>query len=63
MEHSGKQKKICELSDDLPLFASLKPKAEKQETPIENELKNINPDELTPKQALEELYKLKNLLK
>ena len=63
LEHSGKQKKICELSDDLPLFASLKPKAEKQETPIENELKNINPDELTPKQALEELYKLKNLLK
>ena len=63
LEHGAKQKKIAVLADDLPLFASLQPpkKAETQNKAVE-ELKQINPDELSPKQALEEIYKLKNLL-
>lgn len=65
LEHNGKQKKIAELADDLPLFASLKPKAAEtaKSSQLEEELETVNPDELTPKQALEELYKLKNLLR
>ncbi len=64
LEHSGKQKKIYELAEDLPLFAMLKPKEAEmpQNDKIEQAVKEINPDELTPKQALEELYKLKSLL-
>lgn len=64
LERGGKQKNIAALADDLPLFANLQPK----ETPVakqsevEEHLKQINPDELSPKQALEELYKLHSLL-
>ncbi len=32
-------------------------------TEIKNTLIDIDPDDLTPKQALEKLYQLKNLLK
>lgn len=63
LEHSGKQKNISELADDLPLFATLKPKAE--EEPVKSELdcllENLNPDDLTPREALEKLYEIKNL--
>lgn len=63
LEHSGKQKNISELADDLPLFASLKPK--EQEAPVKSELdcllENLNPDDLTPREALEKLYEIKNL--
>lgn len=62
LEHGSKQKNIASLADDLPLFASLKEK-EVQQIPseVETNLKNINPDELTPREALEELYRLKSL--
>ena len=58
-------KNIATLADDLPLFSSLKPKHEEQTINSEAEqyLQSINPDELTPKQALEELYKLKEISK
>lgn len=63
LEHSGKQKNISELADDLPLFATLKPKIE--EKPVKSELdqllENLNPDNLTPREALEKLYELKSL--
>ena len=63
LEHGSKQKQISSLADELPLFASLKPKV--YETPknsaADARLAEINPDDFTPKQALEELYKLKNL--
>ncbi len=64
LEHGAKQKHIAELADDLPLFANLQPKAEEkpQVSEAEKLLQQINPDDLTPKQALEELYKLKSKL-
>lgn len=63
LEHGSKQKNIASLADDLPLFAALKPKAVEQSktSQVEQELNQLNPDELSPKEALEELYKLKNL--
>ena len=52
------------LLDDLPLFAA-QPKAATPDpgapSPLEQALAAINPDELTPKAALEALYKLKDL--
>ena len=56
--------------NDLPLFALVQKKAAAPEetaqepvkpSPVLEELKKISPDELTPKQALDALYKLKQL--
>lgn len=50
--------------DDLPLFAAARPKSSAPSTgpcAVEVELARINPDELTPKSALEVLYALKTL--
>jgi DNA mismatch repair protein MutS len=45
--------------DDLPLFAAQPASAPVKESAVENALKGIEPDALTPKQALEALYELK----
>ena len=52
-----------ELADDLPLFAAVREKAEAQPatSPALDALTQINPDELSPKEALEKLYELKSL--
>jgi DNA mismatch repair protein MutS len=54
---------LARLADDLPLFAAT-PKAAPApaaatESAVEAELRAINPDELTPKAALELLYRLR----
>lgn len=52
------------LSDDLPLFKSLTQRtteAERNPSELEELLANLNPDNLTPKEALEIIYKIKNL--
>ncbi len=46
--------------DDLPLFGASAPDSKKSE--VEEALKSIEPDALTPKQALEALYDLKRKL-
>jgi len=54
-----------DLADDLPLFAATpKPAPRNASGPSEAEqaLSKLNPDELTPKHALEALYELKALL-
>ncbi|MGF1610452.1 MAG: DNA mismatch repair protein MutS, partial [Kiloniellales bacterium] len=58
---------LTRLADDLPLFAARpQPRAAASAPPepsaIEARLSEINPDELTPKAALELLYELKRLL-
>jgi len=56
--------KATKLIDDLPLFSvALAREAENSHhtSKIEEALKAINPDELSPKEALEELYRLKQL--
>jgi DNA mismatch repair protein MutS len=46
--------------DDLPLFGATAPKPKVSE--VEEALKSVEPDALTPKQALEILYDLKRKL-
>jgi DNA mismatch repair protein MutS len=58
---------LTRLADDLPLFTaarrSSKPPAPAEPSAVEAALKGVNPDELTPKGALELLYALKGLVK
>jgi DNA mismatch repair protein MutS len=48
--------------DDLPLFAVQPVKAPSKSSAVEDELRKISPDALTPKQALDLLYTLKTKL-
>jgi DNA mismatch repair protein MutS len=56
------------LADDLPLFSAARPKsglpgsAATTVSPADAALRAVNPDELTPKEALETLYRLRGLL-
>jgi DNA mismatch repair protein MutS len=52
------------LLSDLPLFAAARSTASEREgaAALERALANLNPDELTPKSALDTLYKLKALV-
>ena len=47
--------------DDLPLFAATKPPEPVEPSRLETALEQIDPDALTPREALEALYRLKNL--
>jgi DNA mismatch repair protein MutS len=51
--------------DELPLFAAVRPKSHvpqpNEASPLERALDDIDPDELSPRTALEALYKLKSL--
>lgn len=58
---------VTRLADDLPLFSAPvrrapQPAPALPEPPALAALKSVSPDELTPRQALEELYRLKGLL-
>lgn len=59
-----KDEESSALGDDLPLFSAKQVHASepKKENRAETALIKINPDSLTPLQALEELYKLKALI-
>jgi DNA mismatch repair protein MutS len=69
----GKPATSAALIDDLPLFAAALPSPRSQgdglgegqprgaPSPVEEALAALNPDELTPKEALEALYRLKGL--
>lgn len=48
--------------DDLPLFSSVVQKEEQSQSKAEELLRSINPDNLSPKEALDKLYDLKSLL-
>jgi DNA mismatch repair protein MutS len=57
---------VSRLADDLPLFAAAPARpasgtAKAVESEVEKALEAINPDELTPKQALELIYELRRL--
>ncbi len=47
--------------DDLPLFAATKPPEPAEASRLEAMLEQIDPDALSPREALEALYRLKNL--
>jgi DNA mismatch repair protein MutS len=58
---------VTRLADDLPLFAAapVRPAgiAKQQESEVEKALGEINPDELSPREALELLYSLRQRIK
>ena len=63
---SGGGARAAALIDELPLFSAAKaptaaPVVEAKESEAEKALKEINPDDLTPRQALDALYRLKTL--
>ena len=47
--------------DDLPLFAVAEPEPIRGPSPVELALRDVDPDDLTPREALEALYRLKGL--
>jgi DNA mismatch repair protein MutS len=58
---------LARLADDLPLFSAARPRGAPEATDpgpsaLEARLAKINPDDLTPKAALELLYELKKLI-
>ncbi len=64
---SGEQSgAVSRLADDLPLFAAAMarpaPAAPSGPSPLEEALRAVNPDEMSPRQALEALYRLRGLL-
>lgn len=66
LEKSRDEGAKAPMVDDLPLFSATVEKVRKAETPkgphpLEGALGDINPDDLTPKEALEALYRLKDL--
>ena len=67
LEHSDKSTYITKMIDDLPLFAAVQKKMEEkeereEEMPLVKAVKELNPDDYSPKDALEKLYELKELL-
>ena len=66
LEKDDQASAATKLADDLPLFAAQsRPKAglaAKGPSPVEAALKDVAPDALSPREALETLYRLKALL-
>ncbi len=54
---------LARLADDLPLFATARdaPATEDRRSPVDAALSEVNADELTPKEALELIYRLKSV--
>jgi DNA mismatch repair protein MutS len=62
MLEKGDRARPVSIIDDLPLFATKPSEAEgAKENPALKALEAVNPDELSPKEALEKLYELKRL--
>ncbi|KAF0112279.1 MAG: DNA mismatch repair protein MutS [Rhodospirillaceae bacterium] len=59
LENSGQRGAVARLIEDLPLFAAARPKAVPTLSQVERLLAGIEPDRLSPRQALEFLYELK----
>lgn len=63
LEKGERATSLANLANDLPLFNSRSPALPIPPSEIEKTLREINPDSLTPREAMEMLYKLKGLLK
>ncbi len=67
LENRDARQRGADALDELPLFAAARPKYPLAETrgpsPVEKALEGLNIDELTPRAALEELYRLKDTLR
>ena len=63
LENNPNNQTISSIENDLPLFAAFKKQESEKEkiSPLEQVLKDLNPDDYTPRAALDKLYELKNL--
>jgi DNA mismatch repair protein MutS len=52
---------LSRLADDLPLFNAAVKQSHEKTSPVQDKLQSIDPDVLSPKEALELLYELKTL--
>ncbi|MCB1532565.1 MAG: DNA mismatch repair protein MutS [Alphaproteobacteria bacterium] len=60
---SGEQSgALARLADDLPLFSSKPTQAAPQKSELQTAIEDIDPDQLSPRDALDVLYRLKDLL-
>ena len=63
LEEQDRQTPAKQAIDDLPLFAAMTPPAPAPATPkrdaVKDALAEIDPDDMTPREALEALYRLK----
>ncbi|HKR20072.1 MAG TPA: DNA mismatch repair protein MutS [Stellaceae bacterium] len=63
LEKGEQRGQLAKLADDLPLFSAAAPAPPAAgSSPVDTFLSNLRPDEFSPKDALEFLYKLKGLL-
>ena len=53
---------LARLADDLPLFSAALPPPPAAPSPVEEALAAVNPDEVTPRQALDLLYRIRAML-
>jgi DNA mismatch repair protein MutS len=64
LEKGEQSSAVTRLADDLPLFAAAERRARPPPpSPVEERLKEIDPDALTPRQALDLLYELRAKLR
>jgi DNA mismatch repair protein MutS len=64
LEKGEQSSAVTRLADDLPLFAAAERRAHPpRPSPVEERLKEIDPDALTPRQALDLLYELRARLR
>ncbi len=63
LQKSEQSGTLAKLADDLPLFSAMADQEQDNYTPspLAEKLATINPDALTPREALEALYELKSL--
>ena len=61
LEETDRKSPVNALIDDLPLFSAMRPQAAAATAtdPLAELLDGIHPDEMTPRDALEALYRLK----
>ena len=63
LERGEQSSALTRLADDLPLFSAGNPRpGDAQPSALEEALAEVRPDTLTPKDALELLYRLKALM-
>ena len=65
LERGEQSGAITRLAEDLPLFANLSetpPPAVSGPSEAEEALRDLNPDDLTPREALDALYRLRTLI-
>jgi DNA mismatch repair protein MutS len=66
LEEGGRSADVSKLVDDLPLFAARPvpaPPPPERFAPLGHALADVDPDALTPKEALDVVYRLKALLR